>query len=128
MNVPEDRKYSETHEWFKVDGSVVTVGITHYATNELTDITYVELPEVGTEVRAGEPFGEVESVKATADLNSSVSGKVIEVNRALAEHPELVNEDPYGKGWMVRIEADDLAPLEALMDAKAYAEKIGQVA
>ena len=124
MDVPTDRKYSETHEWFLVDGDVVTVGITKYAADELTDITYVELPEVGTVVKAGAAFGEVESVKATSELLSAVSGTIIEINAELADHPERVNDDPFGAGWMARIKVDSLAPLESLMDAAAYEQSI----
>jgi glycine cleavage system H protein len=124
MAVPTDRKYAQTHEWFKVDGNVVTAGITQFAADELTDITYVELPEVGTTVEAGGSFGEIESVKATSDLNTAVSGKVVEVNSRLADEPELVNSDPFGEAWMVRIECDDLSPLDKLMDGPAYDKMI----
>jgi glycine cleavage system H protein len=124
MAVPADRKYAQTHEWFKADGNVVTVGITQFAADELTDITYVELPEVGTAVEAGSSFGEIESVKATSDLNTAVSGKVIEVNARLADEPELVNSDPFEEAWMVKIECDDLGPLDKLMDGPAYDKMI----
>jgi len=124
MEVPTDRKYLDTHEWFLVDGDTVTVGLTQYAADELTDITYVELPEVGTVVTAGKAFGEVESVKATSELLSAVSGTVTEINTELPDQPELVNDDPFGKGWMVKIKADSLDPLESLMDAAAYQKSI----
>ena len=124
MEVPTDRKYLDTHEWFLVDGDTVTVGLTQYAADELTDITYVELPEVGTAVTAGKAFGEVESVKATSELLSAVSGTVTEINTELADQPELINDDPFGKGWMVKIKADSLDPLESLMDAAAYQKSI----
>ena len=124
MEVPTDRKYLDTHEWFLVDGDTVTVGLTQYAADELTDITYVELPEVGTAVTAGKAFGEVESVKATSELLSAVSGTVTEINTELPDQPELVNDDPFGKGWMVKIKADSLDPLESLMDAAAYEKSI----
>ena len=120
MTVPTDRKYSETHEWFAVEGDIVTVGITQFAADELTDITYVDLPEVGTRVEAGEAFGEIESVKATSELMSAVGGEVVEVNAELADAPELVNNDPFGAGSMVKIKAADLSPLDKLMDATAY--------
>ncbi len=126
MGVRTDCRYSQTHEWFCADGNIVTMGITQFAADELTDITYVDLPEVGSEVRAGEPFGEIESVKATSELYSAVSGKVVAVNEKLAEHPELVNQDPQGEGWMIRIEAEDLSPLEKLMDAEAYEKMIAE--
>jgi glycine cleavage system H protein len=118
--VPDDRKYTQTHEWLLAEGHVVTIGITQYAADELTDITYVELPETGTEVTAGRAMGEIESVKATSDIVAHVSGKVIEINEALADEPGLVNTDPFGRGWMVKLQADDLSPLEGLMDASAY--------
>ncbi len=120
MSIPTDRKYLDTHEWFKVDGDVVTIGITQYAADELTDITYVDLPPVGTKVEAGKEVGEIESVKATSELVSAVSGEVIEINTALEDAPELVNDDPSNGGWMVKIKSDDLGPLEKLMDGAAY--------
>ncbi len=126
MAVPQDYRYAQTHEWFKVDGDVVTIGISRFAADELTDITYVELPEVGEKVTAGESFGEIESVKATSSLYSAVSGEVIEVNERLADEPELVNNDPFGDGWMVKVRCSDLGPLEKLMDAAAYEKMIAE--
>jgi glycine cleavage system H protein len=126
MAVPQDCRFTQTHEWFKVEGSTVTVGISQFAADELTDITYVELPEVGSEVTAGEDFGEIESVKATSGLFCAVSGKVIEINERLADEPELVNTDPFGDGWMIKIECSDLSPLEKLMDAAAYEKMIAE--
>ena len=120
MAVPKDCKYAQTHEWFRVNGKTVTLGITQFAADELTDITYVALPEVGKSVTAGQSFGEVESVKATSDLYSAVTGKVVEVNKKLADQPNLVNDDPQGEGWMVKIESSDLSPLDKLMDAATY--------
>lgn len=120
MIAPADRKYAETHEWFLIDDDVVTVGITQYAADELSDITFVELPEVGTTVSPGDVLGEVESVKATSEVFTAVGGKIIEVNPALADHPELINEDAFDEGWLVRIKADSLEPLASLMDAKEY--------
>ena len=120
MSVPDDRKYLDTHEWFKADGDVVTLGITKFAADELTDITYVDLPDVGTAVEAGKEFGEIESVKATAELMTALSGKIVEVNAKLANAPELVNDDPFGDGWMAKIRVSDHAPFEKLMDAAAY--------
>lgn len=121
---PDDRRYSDTHEWFKPDGDVVVMGITQFAADELTDITFVDLPPVGTSVEAGRPFGEIESVKATSDLVSGVSGEIIEVNTALANAPELVNNDPFGDGWMCRIRMSDPSALDMLRDAKAYGKVI----
>lgn len=119
--VPDDRKYTPSHEWLLADGQLVTIGITQYAADELTDITYVELPATGTEVKAGSALGEIESVKATSDIFAHVSGKVVAVNEALADEPGLVNTDPFDRGWMVKVQADDLTPLNGLMDASAYA-------
>jgi len=123
---PTDRRYTKTHEWFLVDKGVVTVGITQFAADELTDITFVELPAVGSTISAGSTFGEIESVKATGELFSAVGGEVLEVNTALTDAPELVNQDPFGKGWMLKLRADDLSPLENLMDARAYEAMIGR--
>lgn len=120
MNVPTDRKYAETHEWFRIDGDIVTMGITQYAADELTDITYVGLPDVGTTVAAGDPISEVESVKATSEILSAVGGQVTEVNTELSDRPELINDDAFEEGWMVKIRADSTEPLTALLDAKGY--------
>ena len=120
MAVPNDRKYSKSHEWFKVEGSSVTIGITQFAADELTDITYVQLPAVGKVIEAGKPFGEIESVKATSDLYSAVGGKVTALNTKLADAPELVNKDPFAGAWMIKLESTDLAPLNALMDGPTY--------
>lgn len=120
MAVARDCKYAQTHEWFRVSGKVVTIGITQFAADELTDITYVSLPAVGSQVTAGKSFGEVESVKATSDVYSAVSGKVIEINGKLDKQPELVNTQPQADGWMIKIECADLSPLDKLMDAAAY--------
>lgn len=124
MAVAKDCKYTQTHEWFRVSGKTVTAGITKFAADELTDITYVSLPEVGKVLEAGRSFGEIESVKATSDLYSAVSGKVIAANAKLADHPELVNTDAQGEGWMIQIECSDLSPLDKLMDAAAYEKMI----
>lgn len=124
--IPADRKYTKTHEWFLTQGNEVTIGITQFAADELTDITYVALPPVGRKIEAGKPFGEIESVKATSELFSAVGGEVIGANASLAESPGLVNSDPFQSGWMIRIRATDLSPLDRLMDAAAYAAMIGQ--
>ena len=120
MAVPTDRKYSKTHEWYKADGNIVTVGITEFAATQLTDITYVQLPQAGTKAKAGGEIGEIESVKATSPLYSALDGEVVEVNNRLNDAPETVNDDPFGAGWMVRIKAADLSPMNALMDSKTY--------
>lgn len=117
---PADRKYSKSHEWFLVQGDVVTIGITKFAADELTDITFVDLPAPGAQVSAGSAFGEIESVKATSDAFSSVSGEVIEVNESLADDPGLVNSDSFGQGWMIKIKATDLSGMDELMDVEAY--------
>ena len=119
--VPSNLKYSESDEWFAQDGETVTVGITDYAQDQLNDIVYVEFREAGESIAAGDSFGEVESVKAAAELYSVVGGEILEVNSALEDEPETVNADPFGAGWMVRLRADDLTGLDALMDAAAYA-------
>lgn len=124
MSIPNDRKYNETHEWFLVKDDIVTVGISQHAVDELTDITFVELPQVGATVTEGEAFGEIESVKATSELFSAVSGTVVEVNNALADNPEKVNDDPFGEGWFVKIKASSLAPLQQLMDAESYQQTV----
>ena len=126
MSIPTDRKYSESHEWYLAAGDVVTMGITQYAADELTDITYVELPEPGTQVEAGRPCGELESVKATSDLMCSVGGEVLERNEELADEPEKINEDAFDAGWMLKIRVTDLSPLEKLMDAAAYEKHIAE--
>lgn len=120
MKVPIDRRYSETHEWFLQDDSTVTMGITQFAADELTDITYVDLPAVGTKLAVGDVVGEVESVKATSEIFSAVAGAVIAVNTALTDHPELVNDDAFDEGWMVKIKVESADALQALMPAKEY--------
>ena len=117
---PQDRKYSEQHEWALGDGARVTVGITEYAQDALGDVVYVDLPATGTKVEAGQPFGEVESTKSVSDLYAPVSGTIVERNESLESSPELVNSDPYGDGWMVVIETDDASALEQLLDAEGY--------
>ena len=120
MPTPDDRVYSETHEWHKQDGDVVTVGLTTHAVDQLTDITFVELREVGTEVAPGDALGEVESVKTTSDVYSAVAGEIVEVNTALDDNPGLINEDSYGVGWLVKIKATDASGLDKCVDAAAY--------
>ncbi|SIS96031.1 glycine cleavage system protein GcvH [Alicyclobacillus vulcanalis] len=124
MNIPDGLKYSREHEWVRVEGSRAYVGITDFAQDELGDIVYVELPEVGAEVKAGDTFGTVESVKTVSDLYAPVSGRVVEVNEALAAAPEKVNESPYDEAWMIVVEMADPAELEALLDAEAYRQHI----
>lgn len=126
MNVPAELKYSEEHEWAKIEGSRITIGITDFAQSELGDIVFVELPKVGDSVEFGEPFGSVESVKTVSELYSPVTGKVVEVNAGLEDTPENVNKAPYGDGWMIVVEIDDVAELDKLWSADKYKETYGQ--
>ncbi|WP_026961985.1 glycine cleavage system protein GcvH [Alicyclobacillus herbarius] len=125
-HIPADLKYSKEHEWVRVEGGRAYVGITHFAQDELGDIVFVELPDVGTEVRANETFGTVESVKTVSDLFAPVSGTVVEVNEKLADSPELMNSSPYDEGWMIVIEMSDTTELDALLDADGYESFISQ--
>ena len=122
MEFPQELKYTTEHEWARREGNVVRVGITDFAQDALGDVVYVDVPEVGTEVTAGSPFGEVESTKSVSDVYAPVSGRVVERNGALADAPQLVNEDPYGDGWMVLIEPSDPAEVDGLLDASVYRE------
>ena len=122
---PDDLRYSSEHEWARAEGDgVVEVGITHYAQDTLGDVVFVELPEVGSDVGQYEKFGEIESVKAVSDLFSPVGGTVAEVNDALEESPELVNTDPYGDGWIMKVKLNDPSELESLMDAETYSSTL----
>ncbi len=120
MQFPENLLYAESHEWVKQEGNRVTIGITDYAQSQLKDIVYVELPEIGVEAKKGESVGVVESVKTVADLFSPVTGKVVETNVALKNSPQFINEDPYGRGWIVKVEIKDKGELEGLLSSKAY--------
>lgn len=121
MNTPKELKYAKTDEWVKVDGNIATIGISDHAQDQLSDIVFVEMTvSVDDEVSQGDAGATIESVKAAADVNLPVSGKVVELNETLAESPETLNEDPYGKGWMIKIEMSDPAELESLMDSSAY--------
>ncbi|WP_166241300.1 glycine cleavage system protein GcvH [Paenibacillus turpanensis] len=122
MNVPAELKYTEEHEWAKVEGNTVTIGITEFAQNELGDIVFVELPQLGDTLQVGEPFGSVESVKTVSELYSPVSGKVIKINEGLSGSPEKVNEAPYGEGWMIQVELSDPSEVEKLWSADKYKE------
>ncbi|MBS7344885.1 MAG: glycine cleavage system protein GcvH [Caryophanon sp.] len=126
MSVPAGLFYSKEHEWVKVEGNKAYIGITEFAQNELGDIVFVELPEVDDTIAAGDVFGNVESVKTVSDLYAPVSGKVVEINEALADSPELVNESPYEDAWMIAIELDDASQLDALLDAAGYEAVISQ--
>ena len=125
---PGDLYYSETHQWARVEDGVATVGVTHYAQEQLGGIVYVELPRPDEEAKRGEPLGSVESVKAVADVNAPVSGRVVEVNAALDDTPELINEDPYGAGWLAKIDISDPAEVRSLMKAQEYVKYVQQLA
>ncbi len=124
MNFPDNIRYTSEHEWIRVEGDEAYVGITDYAQSELGEIVFIDVPTLGETVAQGEVFGSVEAVKTVSDLNMPASGEVLEVNEELEAHPELVNEDPYGKGWMVRIRISDPSELDNLMDAVAYEASI----
>lgn len=126
MEFPEGLKYSKEHEWVLVEGNTATIGITEFAQDELGDIVYVELPEVGEKIVKDDPFGAVESVKAVSDVYAPVSGSVLEINEVLPDNPETINDDPYGDGWMIRVELSDTDDLTDLMDAEEYAEYVQQ--
>jgi glycine cleavage system H protein len=125
-NIPAELRYTREHEWAKQEGATVRVGITHYAQEQLGDVVFVELPKAGTRVSAHKTFGVVESVKAVSDLFAPVSGEVIEVNAELAKKPELVNQDPYGRGWMLLIKPADPAEYGQLLSADQYKEHLAQ--
>jgi glycine cleavage system H protein len=120
MNIPKDLKYTKNDEWIKVEGKTGLIGVSDFAQNSLSDVVYVELPEAGDVFNKGETFGVVESVKAASDIFMPVSGEVIEVNEVLTQQYELVNKDPYGKAWMVKINISEPSELDGLMDAAAY--------
>jgi len=122
MNVPEDLRYTREHEWVRLDGARAVVGITDFAQDALGDVVYADVPEVGTQLKAGEPFGEVESTKSVSDVYAPLSGSVIDRNPRLTESPEILNSDPYGDGWMVVIEVTDQSEVGALLEAAAYRE------
>ncbi len=123
MNLPGDLRYSQSHEWVRVEGETATVGITDFAQNELGDVVFVELPNVGRQLQSDDVFGSIESVKAVSDLISPVSGEVVEINDALAADPALANTSPYGEAWMLKVRLDD-ASLEGLMTAEQYQKLI----
>jgi len=124
MEIPEGLKYSKEHEWVATEDSVATIGITDYAQDQLGEVVYIELPAVGDKVSKDDPFGVVESVKAVSDIYAPVSGTVTEVNQELVESPEIVNEDPYGDGWLIKIRIADLVELDDLMDSEEYQEMV----
>ncbi len=124
MSTPKDLRYSKEHEWVKVEDGKARIGITHFAQNELGDIVFVELPQIGDEIQLNEPFGSVESVKTVSELYAPISGKVVEVNSELEDSPELVNESPYEQAWMITVELNNSAEVEELLTPEQYDELI----
>jgi glycine cleavage system H protein len=124
MNIPNDLRYTKTDEWVRVEGDIATIGITDYAQSELGDIVYMELPEPGRVLQVDEMFGTVESVKAVADLYAPIAGEVVEANAAVTQRAELVNEDPYGEGWLIKVQIADPSELDNLLTAEQYAAYI----
>jgi len=125
MASPSDRKYSESHEWHKLEDDTLTLGVSQFAVDELTDITYAEMKPTGTTVEPGGTVGEIESVKATADVYSAVGGEIIEVNDKVSEDPSILNRDPYEEGWLVKMKVSDPSPIEKLMDSETYDKQHG---
>lgn len=126
MSIPKDLRYSEEHEWVKVEGNTAKIGITDFAQDELGDIVFVELPEVGDEVKSDDPFGSVESVKTVSELYAPVSGKVVAINEELEDSPEFVNESPYEKAWMITVELSDPSEVEKLLSAEDYEKMVNE--
>jgi glycine cleavage system H protein len=126
MNIPEELKYTADHEWILVDGNIAKIGITDFAQGELGDVVYVDIDPAIDELVKGDPFGTIEAVKTVSDLYAPLSGKVTEINSLLADNPEKINTDPYGDGWMVKIEITDHSEITELLDSAAYKELIGQ--
>jgi glycine cleavage system H protein len=126
MNFPENVKYTADHEWIRVEGKFGWIGITDYAQSELGDIVYIEIPAIGTKVEKGKSFGTIEAVKAVSDLFAPVAGEVVEINTEMKDHPEIVNKDPYDKGWMVKIAITDPAQLGTLLDVQSYKKLVGK--
>jgi len=125
MNIPQELRYTKEHEWVLVEDGVAIIGVTDFAQTELGDVVYVELPSVGAKLVAGETFGNVESVKSVSDLFSPIAGVVADINIRLSDSPELVNSDPYGEGWLIRLEPQDPADLEQLLSPEGYSDYIG---
>jgi len=126
MEFPNNLKYTNDHEWIKVDGNTGTIGITEYAQGELGDVVFVDIDPNISEIKKGESFGTIEAVKTVSDMFAPCSGKVVELNKELTDNPEFINNDPYGKGWMIKVEVDDLNELNELLDSAAYKSLIGQ--
>jgi glycine cleavage system H protein len=126
MNFPDNLKYTTEHEWIRIEGQYGWIGITDYAQSELGDVVFVEIPAVGTKVEKGKSFGTIEAVKAVSDLFAPVNGEISEVNAEVKDHPEIVNKDPYGNGWMVKITITDLTQVSALLNVQTYKSLIGK--
>ncbi len=125
MNIPANLKYTKEHEWIAIEGDIATIGITDFAQSELGDIVYVEIETIGETLSKDEVFGSVEAVKTVSDLFMPVSGEILEFNGDLESNPEVVNNDPYGSGWMIKVQISDMSELEELMDATAYEDLVG---
>ena len=125
MNIPEELRYTEEHEWVKLDGNIATVGITDFAQSELGDIVYLEIDTLDSEINSNDVFGTVEAVKTVSDLFMPVNGKVVDVNSTLEDNPEAVNDDPYGEGWIIKIEVSNPSDIDALMNSEEYKNLIG---
>lgn len=123
MPAPSDRRYSDSHEWHKLDGDILTLGVSKFAVDELTDVTYVEMKPAGTKFRAGESVGEIESVKATSEVYCAAPGEIVDVNKAVADDPSVLNRDPYTAGWLIKIRVADKSGLDKLMDSATYDKK-----
>ncbi|MCC5467550.1 glycine cleavage system protein GcvH [Pelosinus baikalensis] len=126
MNIPKELKYSKDHEWVKVEGKVAIIGVTDFAQSQLGDVVFVELPDESGTVKVGDGFSVIESVKAVSDIYAPVSGKIVKVNQALTDTPDLINQEPYGEGWIVVIEMSDSSELDDLLDSDAYAQLVAE--
>ncbi len=126
MNLPENVKYTKDHEWIRIEGSIGVIGITDYAQGELGDIVFVEVPPIGRKVESGQVFGTVEAVKAVSDLYSPITGEIMDVNKEIQDSPELVNKEPYERGWMIKVKIENEAELAALLDLAAYKNLIAK--
>lgn len=126
MTFPENLKYTKEHEWIKIEGDTGVIGITEYAQGELGDVVFVDLPQIGKQVKQGDSFGTIEAVKAVSDLYAPVSGEVLETNNELEKTPELINKEPYGKGWIIKLKLSNKGEVDNLLDPKAYRELIGK--
>lgn len=124
MNIPRDLRYTQSHEWVRIKGGVATIGVTDFAQHQLSDLTFVELPDVGDEVAGSDEVAVVESVKAASDIYAPISGRITAINEKVIEHPELINTDPYGEGWLFKIAVSDPAEIADLLDADGYEEQL----